>query len=466
MKTCLRVSLPPLVFILIFLLGVNLTQAQGNSDIDEALLIVPPPRYPWAIQYVHQELDPPRDVGRFVSMALRPFDDYPVISYYDYTKADLMLAIPVPALTGNCGTFNNWLCESIDGSGILNVGMFSSIDIWGYSSASWKVGISYYDDTFRALKAAIWTCSSGSCNKEIITILTPDSVQMSYGLYPSIKFNSDGVAAIASFYYNSGSNSSDLIYAEQVLGEGNCGVGAAFGFWNCTLISFLSDQPKYTSLDFNYEDKAYIAYYYPEDESLRIAYDYGSAAMCDEFDWTCRTIDGGVDDVGSFSSLVAPQFSGDSFHIAYLDKTNGHLKYYNEDWGPVVVDEMSTTYSPKGISLKFDHDGYPAIAYQYIASEYSPPALRIARPWMVYEDGHVGNCGDNPPGYSVKYWRCNTIDYGGQYIEEAGYASMVINSNGRVGIAYSEFDTDLVITSLKFTYQTLYRTFLPLTVKP
>jgi hypothetical protein len=234
--------------------------------------------------------------------------------------------------------------------------------------------------------------------------------------------------------------------------------------WECDEAYILGGEGKYASLDFSYNDVPYIAFYNAHEGDLIVVYKGGMCGV--ELGWSCLNIDGyDGSDVGAFASLIAPQSSSGPIRIAYLDKTLGHLKYYDSSWGRIVVDEMGTSDSPKGISMLIDDNGFPVIAYQYIASEFSPPALRIARPYAAYDDGKYGNCGDIPGGYFVQYWRCLTLDNGGQYSEEADFASLVINSAGMVGIAYSEYDSYYDVTSLKFIYQTLFRTFLPVTTR-
>jgi hypothetical protein len=116
------------------------------------------------------------------------------------------------------------------------------------------------------------------------------------------------------------------------------------------------------------------------------------------------------------------------------------------------------------ISMRSDNDGYPVIAYQAIASEFSPPELRLARPNEVFGEELIGNCGDPPPGYLFQYWRCMILDNGSQYTDEADYASLVLSSPGMIGIAYTEYDSNFDVTSLKFTYQTYLKSFLPMAV--
>ena len=454
------------LLILCGLLSVSFTRAQGYTVPAQAGTDGYPARYPWEFQYIQKENNPPRSIGRFVSAAIASFNDYFAIAYYDDTNHMLMIASLWPNHAGNCGTSNNWICLTLDG-GVDFVGRFSSIDIWGESLDDWKMAISYYDDTHRALKAAVYTCYMGNCTWEIATILVPDSPEVSIGLNSSIKFYSTGIPAIVFIKANSEINHNTIAYAYPVTSGGNCGEGSATGLWQCSDLSFLADNAGYPVLDFNFDDNPYIAYYDMDTGALNLGvYTGGGLCGVDGYGWVCPIIDGGDANVGLYPSLIAPHADGEPFRIAYLDQTNGHLKYYDSDWGePVVVDEMGTSAAPKAISMRLDPEGLPVIAYQSFASEFSPAELRLARPYEVYGEGLIGNCGDVPPGYLFQYWRCNTLDHGGQYVDEAGYASMVLTSEGLVGIAYTEYDSYNDVTSLKFAYQTYLKNFLPLAVK-
>jgi hypothetical protein len=466
MKSQFRYSMIIVILILVSLMSVGLTQAQGYRDSNAPNPNNAHANLPWSSQYVQQQLDPPRDVGGYVSTAISSFNDFLVMSYYDATNHSLMAATPIAGHAGNCGTSNNWICVTLDSGGANGVGMYSSIDLWGNSLDNWKMGVSYYDMTNRALKAAIYTCYMGPCAWNIVTVKSPGSPQISTGLYSSFKFDSLGNAAIASFSYNSLNLSSTLIYAHQVPGGGNCGEGGAVGLWACKEFSFGSSEGNYASLDFSYDDVPYIAFYDVHEGDLGVIIITNSGMCGPEIGWECLDLDGwDGTDVGLYPSLIAPQYSGDLYRIAYYDKTNGHLKYYDPSWGPLVVDHMGTSISPMGIAMRIDSDGNPIIAYQQITSEFSPPTLNIARPYLEFSGEPYGNCGDNPPGNLFAYWFCSTLDNGGQYTYEADFAAMVINSYGMVGIAYTEYDSYLDITSLKFIYQHLFHTFMPITTK-
>jgi hypothetical protein len=465
MKIGIRICVLFTILILGLAIGGSLTQAQQSGDSSSLHLTNSHANLPWSSQYVQQQLNPPLNVGGYVSVAISSFNDFLVMSYFDATNHSLIVASPVQGHIGNCGTNNNWECVTLDGGIGLAVGMYTSIDIWGNSLDNWKMGISYYDITHRALKAAIYTCYLGLCGWDIVTVSSPDYLDVSVGLYSSFKFDSTGNAAIAFFSFNSTQMTNILFYAEQVSGGGDCGEGGTVGLWECTEVTYGSGESRYASLDFSYDDVPYIAYYAADDGDLGLVYKSG---MCGpELGWTCLDLDGyDGSDVGLYPSLIAPQYSGDSYRIAYHDKTNGHLKYYDSDWGePVVVDEMATSLDPMGISMAMDNEGHPVIAYQRIESDFSPPELRIARPNTVYGEELYGNCGDPPPGYLFQYWRCNTLDNGGQYSEEADFAAIAINSYGMVGIAYTEYDSYFDVTSLKFIYQHLFRTLMPITTR-
>jgi hypothetical protein len=110
---------------------------------------------------------------------------------------------------GNCGTHGNWWCQVLDNWG--DPGRYSSIDLWGNSSENWKMGISYYKATKRALKVAILTCGV-TCSWSFDTVSSPDFNYLSIGLYSSFKFNSSGMPGVA-YYISNSIGDSSLHYA-------------------------------------------------------------------------------------------------------------------------------------------------------------------------------------------------------------------------------------------------------------
>jgi hypothetical protein len=468
MKKHLMFSAFIVITLMVSLIGIKITQAQ---DIDIANSVNNASsgyaNLPWFGQYVHSSLDPAIDVGGYNSLAYRPFDDVPYMSYYDASNGNLTLAHLLPGGGGNCGTGNMWHCEALDGTNGDNVGNYTSLAFWADESAkSWKIGISYHDVTNRGLKFVSWTCGPLYCTiKNIVTIDSSTNTMISHGLYTSLKFSPDGTPHIA--YYTQNILSADsLRYASYVGSGGNCGEGSATGKWNCTVIDAGEAVGQYASMDLTYDGSPYIAYYDGTGKNLKVAYYLGIVDIdCnDDNGWECKTLDS-TGDVGLYTSITAQHKVGDKlFRVAYYDKTNGHLKYYDPSFLALVVDDMNTSLTVMGISMDIDSDGYPIIAYQEIADEFSPPRLLIARPFNVFNDGSFGNCGDTPPGYMFTYWRCKVLDNAGQYVEEADFISTAVNSSGLVGVAYSEYDSYYVATSLKYTGQK-FATFLPISSK-
>ena len=473
MRRPFRISVMIVAIVLASLLGVSLTQAQQTDDSLSATgLTFQEANLPWNAQYAHQ-VDYPDDVGSYASLALRPYDNLPYISYYDSTNGDLMLAHLMPLGNGDCGTDNKWKCERLDGDlihGSDNVGSYTSIDFWAdESNSAWRIGISYHDTTNRGLKYISWYCDILCTQHRIVTIDSTDINLVSIGLYTSLKFGPTGEPNIVYYYSNSIGNDS-LRYAYPVASGGNCGEGSDEGEWQCDIIDSGDRTGQYASMDLTYDGTVYIAYYDRGLGNLKLANYWGIIEDDCYLDngWWCVELDS-VGDVGMYASLAAQHFPGDKlYRVAYYDATNEQLKYTDIDWDPLVVDDMGPDLSPMGISMDVDPDGAPIIAYKQNTSEFGPPELNIARPFFVYDDGNFGNCGDTPPGYIFLYWRCDTVDNGGQYLEVAEFVSIKLNPAGFANIAYSEFvniDVGDHATSLKFISQKAI-TFLPLILKP
>jgi hypothetical protein len=470
MRPNFRFGIFTVVIILFSLLGVNLTFAQETGNSAPSNSISQAANLPWTYQYAHIG-DNLEDFGAYTSLALRPFDDLPYISYYDAINGDLMLAHYQPNGSGNCGTNNMWHCEVLDGDNGDNVGTYTSIDFWADEAThTWKIGISYHDITNRALKFITWTCTQLTCTlHKIYTIRSSDFNFVSYGLYTSFKFGIDGTPIIAYYLsYNEGDDS--LNYASYVETGGNCGEAPDEGEWQCDIIDAGEQTGQYASLDLTFDGTVYIAYYDGEFGNLKLANFWGIIEddCYDDNGWACPIIDS-VGDVGSYASLVMQRFPTDKlYRIAYYNATTDQLKYTDESWDPFIVDDMGSSMGRMGISMNLDGDGFPIIAYQQITSEFSPPTLVIARPYLAYDDGNFGDCGEVPPGYIFLYWRCQTIDNAGQYLEEAEYVSTAIRSTGLPVIAYSEFrsvDAGDNARSVKIIYQ-YYQSVLPIITKP
>lgn len=472
MKSSKHIFVVSLVIILAFTAGVNLSEAsQIGNHISPTSTTSHESNAPWQSQFVHQ-VDYPLDVGKYASLAFRPFDNIPYISYYDAANGDLMLAHYLPQSGGNCGTHNHWFCEVLDGADGTDVGQYSSLDFWAdEANHGWKIGISYHAVTGNSLKYTTWWCSEQYCTRRITHMINASWVtKTSVGLFTSLKFGPEGTPHIAYYYADDNFFGINYLkYASYVGSGGNCGVTD----WQCDKVdSSEHEVGLYASLDLTYDGTPYLAYYDLGGGDLKLAYFLGITEEDCYADngWVCPIIDGtDGSDVGLYASLTAQHSPEDQLlRIVYYDKTHGQLKYYDPDWGPIVVDDMGASLSPMGISMDIDKDGYPIIVYQQSKpGDYETPDLRIARPYLAFQGLSFGNCGAIPPDWDSLYWRCNTLDYGGQYYDEAEYASVKVNSSGLAGVAYSEFydyDAGDHATSLKYMIQKL-PTFLPILYK-
>jgi hypothetical protein len=264
-----------------------------------------------------------------------------------------------------------------------------------------------------------------------------------------------------------------------VTSGGNCGEDTEAGLWQCdTVDSGDSLFGQFASLDVDYSDVPYIAYYDGDNGNLKYGY-YAGIGTCSS-GWECSTIDS-IGDVGQYASFKTRRSSTDVLHVAYYDKTNGKLKYATSGWAAgncgsgnswycMNVDTIGSDMTQVGISLDLDADGDPIIAYQDASEELGPSVLNIARPAPVYVnpgDIGIGNCGDPEcpgAGCLFSYFQCNTLDnaaygYGNVYL--ADFTAVAVGPSGLATIAYYEVDDYYSEQSLKVAYQQ-YQLFLPL----
>jgi hypothetical protein len=435
---------------------------------------------PWFVSWADRSTSD--NVGAYPSVAYSPIDDLPYISYYDADNGNLMLASPDPDGGNNCGVGGNWWCRIVDdgsqsgGVQTDNVGAYSSIAFWKSSTlpGKWKLGISYYDSTNRALKYALYYKSSilALPTWSYTTIVSSNIIFHNPGTYTSMKFTSDGTPLIA-YYFHSNLNlgSGSLNLATQVTSGGDCGVGTAAGKWQCDIIDSATGNGvgQYASLDLRYDDAIYLAYYDAVNGNLRYAWYGGIGVGCTNSEWVCSTVDS-AGDVGISASISAPKSVTDVPRIAYYDKTNGKVKYAMVSgacggaWCIDAVDTIGVISSGHvGISMAMDQAGYPIIAYEDSTPDLAPIKLNIARPAPAVNE-LIGNCGDVPEGYLFQYWKCNTIDsagYGQGYVNVASYTSVAVSPSGLAIIAYLEEDDYYLSSSLKIAYQNV-RVYLPL----
>ena len=409
------------------------------------------------------------DTGQFVSIVHHPITGAAFISYYDAINHDLRIAYQVPEGAGNCGPNNAWMCQLVDQEG--DVGKFSSIDVVYveniFPTPSYtQIGISYYDATNDALKYASgyyfilidWT----------IYEVDDSAGNVSFGQYSSMKFNSNYKPQIA--YYGAVLVTPKAGWVKYATfwgdGTGNCGEG---NHWYCIVVDGMNgevDYGKFVSLDIDYNDKVFIAYYNSAEENLMYAAYAGLVNdTCLNTGWYCVTVDN-VGDVGRFVSIHARDNSLDKLRFAYYDNTEHEIRYAvtnsSEGFDTFAVDYVGNFSDHLGLSLSVDSQGYPIIAYMDASSFGTGSGLKIARPAVAFgKEG--GNCGDIPPGSFLpfQYWQCTTIKPGNVVTQYAKFAAVSVSRTGLAMVAYyaSDFTGRLMVAEQKYTIR------LPLIVK-
>ena len=415
-------------------------------------------------------------VGQHNSIVFSTETGKAYISYYDAANSELRLTYP-SASDGNCGPNHSWHCEVMDTSG--DVGQDSAVDYYyDGSTETWKIGISYYDATNRALKVVVWTCGSTFCVGDTSTIQTGGSFS-STGRNTSLKFDSTGVIHIS---YQKLSTISDevLMYAHSVSSGGNCGEGTAVGKWQCDSVTSDPDVGRHTSLSVAANDSIWIASF----DSSFGSTGTGVVQICRLISnsWYCTDIDY-VD--GGFPALTVD--GNNHAYLAYYDAANGDLNMaeyvgtganancgYNsillqdEYRCEIIDDNIGSNINPMGIDLAVGTGGYPLIAYEDASDLSGISVLNIARPIDAY--GQIsGNCG--PQVGILHQWQCDTLDNatsggGGGYLYEADYLSTDINADGLAFVSYYEYDDYNSEGRLKVVYQQQSITvFLPIIIK-
>lgn len=386
---------------------------------------------PWKVQTVDSALD----YGQYAAIAIDPGSDIPYVSYFDATGGHLRLASPVSS-GGNCGPDNSWSCQNKDSNPL--VGKYSSIAIFN-KGFSWKLGISYIDETNKALKYYSQSCFLGICSTTTETI---DSNLLSTR-FTSLKFDSGGSPHIA-YQVTSGPLLSRLKYASYVGNGGNCGTGNK---WQCDPVDSVhnGNYEFYPSLDLNGSDRPRIAYYDKGNGNLRYAANCGSnnCGNCGlNNSWQCDTLDA-TGSVGLFPSLKIDKGASENPRIAYYDSTNGKLKFAGKtssgNCGPggntwqcdAIADMGAGLLGYLGVSLAVDPTGKPLIAYLDASDDQAPARLRAAQPLSA---PGLGNCGP------FLNWECTTVDGGGSFTNEGSFVSLAFNSKGKPIIAYYEED--------------------------
>jgi hypothetical protein len=243
--------------------------------------------------------------------------------------------------------------------------------------------------------------------------------------------------------------------------------------WNITTIDapFLGSAGYYASLKFNSQNRPHIAYHDSQGH-LRYARSVTSGGNCGPGNsWSCQEIDSTSPSTHS-AALIVQRGSPDSPMIAYADGYNGRLKLadyviMNGNCGPLhpvftsshtwrcrYLDRLNAPTGAHPISIAQQKQDF-WITYVDLPEGQAPERLRIA---FSGTSSALGNCGPNWD------WVCGTLDGGGSWVEVSPFVSMVIDSDGRPMVVYSETDSYYNVERVKFS-RLLAHLFLPLVRK-
>lgn len=261
-----------------------------------------------------QTVDSTGNVGKSSSIVIDS-NNYPHISYQDYTNQDLKYT----KWNGSA-----WSIETIDSTG--NVGAETSIAL----DSNNYPHISYYDITNANLKYAKWTGSTWN-------IETVDSVG-DVGLYTSLAVDANNNPHIA--YYDD--TNDDLKYAKWT--------GTA---WNIVTVDSTGSVGGYISLAVDSSNYPHIAYFDQTNYDLKYAKWTGTS-------WDIQTVDSGY--VGKYPSLALD--TNNNPHISYFEIAKSNLKYakWTGTAWQIEVD-IVTVFDGYYTSIDLDSNNYPHIAY-------------------------------------------------------------------------------------------------------
>lgn len=394
-------------------------------------------------------VDTVRNVGLFLDVAVVPDTGIPFISYYEGVAQDLWIAHFVGS-GGNCGPSSSWSCQVIDATG--DVGSHNSIAVQN-NGAAVRVLIAYHDATNGSLKVARGNCEGTSCNLELSTVESGNLPMFNRGRYTSAAFTALGLPWVAYQSWWATGNESVRVAYRDLMGSGNCGVGAAAGFWQCDTIVSAPGIGTGTDIVIDALGRAQMAFYDPVAGYPYHAIDVGSGGNCGPSNsWFCRTAHVSGYDYGRSISLFAA--ADGTPHMAFMDDSGNDLIYtrfvgaagdcgFNSatsqfEWNcDKIAANIDVVSSNRTVAMAADEAGHPLIAYRDASDPMGPPVLRLAQPYAYAPAGSVPNCGPQNPLYT---WVCTTLDNAGTWQEEAAVVS-IAGSAGGATIAYHELDT-------------------------
>ena len=436
-----RQALVPWVMVL-SLLGVGasgVVAAPDSGGLEEFLSDTP--EGGWS----ELTIDTTRDVGTHLDVAVLPGTGVPYVSYYDKSGQDLWFARLVGS-GGNCGPNSSWSCQLVESTG--DTGRYNSIAVRETATGA-NVTIAYQNGS--SLKYAKGDCTAASC---VFTANTIEEGGTGFfvGQHTSVAVTNTGSTYI-SYQRTNISNSGSAKIATSTFGGGNCGVGAAAGFWQCDTIMSATGLGSYTSLVLDAFGRPNVAFY---DANLGRPYHavrIGSGGNCGPTNsWYCRSPYINTHDTGKSISVFVE--SSGTPHVAYVDATTQEMVYASYvgsagncgfssvtsqfEWRcDVIDDEIGNVGTGRTVAMTGDASGEPMIAYRDASSDMGAAMLYFAQPYQAAPAGAVPNCGPIDLFYT---WYCRVLDIGGTYQEEAAAVAIASNAEG-VAIAYHELDT-------------------------
>ncbi len=215
-----------------------------------------------------------------------------------------------------------------------------------------------------------------------------------------------------------------LRYAElDIPDHGGCGEYGASAYYRCETVEGYSDVGWYSSVGIGIGGHPRIAYYDNDDHDLRYA--------TLDTTWSSIVIDDAFPDVGKYASLAFSPSTGLA-RIAYMDSTNGWLRYAEElpppytggicgpggTWKCVDVDQAGA--GGAGVSLDIDPYGTAYISYIDATDQLVKVASFV---------GSGGSC-SNP------FWQCDTITEATHYTVDGETSISADFSNGVVMVSF------------------------------
>lgn len=449
------------VVLMVLVVVFSTFQIGFAKPVSDETAITSAGEYPWRSDEIDSD-----HFGQFASLAFGS-NDRPYISYYDSENGDLRVAMPVTVGSGNCGPGDAWNCQTVDS--FNDVGRSSSIAV----SPDWptKLGITYFDATYKSLKFVEYRCTlsfPSTCSwSDPIWIDQSPWANDSRGEYTDLVYDSSRNAHI-SYYsatYLDPFYSHALKYAEEVGSGGNCGGGE----FQCDTIDseILSVAGRYNSIALDQYGYPHLSYYSSGDLKFATLTNNGNCGPGNN--WTCETVDGeGSAQIITQSSIYIAD-NGTAW-IAYYNRSAGQIRMASEvsgsgncgtGWYCETVDWVLPEVVYQGISL-VAIDNNPVVAYM-VGEDQGPSSLKYAR--LATTLGlMVGNCGQSD-GYLFFRWQCDYAATSGnahRYLAE--WVSIDVNDQGRLFVAHSVYDDYYDAYSLDLAYQ-VYSTYLPLTLR-